>query len=91
VRFCAKISGSLGNWPVVGDRAATGYQRDNLNQCGPACDYVSEDGEDHMRIAALLSVAALMVAVIVTVAPNVSVYDEASFDAAQSSVQLAAR
>jgi hypothetical protein len=44
-----------------------------------------------MRIAALVGLAALMLAVIFTVAPNVSVYDEAFFDAAQSSVQLAAR
>lgn len=44
-----------------------------------------------MRIAALLGVAALMLAVIFTAAPNVSVYDEALFDAMQSSVQLAAR
>lgn len=44
-----------------------------------------------MRIVALFGLAALMVAVIVTVAPNVSVYDEAFFDAAQTAVQLASR
>jgi hypothetical protein len=44
-----------------------------------------------MRIVALFGLAALMVAVIVTIAPNVSVYDEASFDANQTTVQLAAR
>lgn len=44
-----------------------------------------------MRIAALMGAAAVMLAVIFTIAPNVSVYDEAFFDAAQPSVQLAAR
>ena len=44
-----------------------------------------------MRLAALIGLAALMLAVIVTVAPNVSVYDEASLDSLHSSTQVAAR
>jgi len=44
-----------------------------------------------MRIAALIAAAAVMLAVIVTIAPNVSVYDEASFDATHTSTQVAAR
>jgi hypothetical protein len=44
-----------------------------------------------MRLAGLIGLAALMLAVIVTVAPNVSVYDEASFDSFHSSTQVAAR
>jgi hypothetical protein len=44
-----------------------------------------------MRIAALIAAAAVMLAVIVTIAPNVSIYDEASFDASQTSLQVAAR
>ena len=44
-----------------------------------------------MRLAALIGVAALMLAVIVTVAPNVSVHDEASLDGLHASMHVAAR
>jgi hypothetical protein len=44
-----------------------------------------------MRLVALLGVAAVILAIIVTIAPNVSVYDEASFDSLHSSMQVAAR
>jgi hypothetical protein len=48
-------------------------------------------GRFTMRLAALIGLAALMLAVIVTLAPNVSVYDEASFDSLHTSMQVAAR
>jgi hypothetical protein len=44
-----------------------------------------------MRLAALIGVAALMLAVIVTVAPTVSVYDDAALDSLHASQHLTAR